>query len=54
MSNELIRPLDPESARAIEETAKAASAAIDAAVKTGQYASDAEISRRDLFNGVAF
>jgi hypothetical protein len=38
MGNELIRPIDPESARAIEETAKATSAAIGAVVKSGEYA----------------
>lgn len=37
MSNELIRPIDPDSARAIEETAKAAAKAIEAAVQTGKY-----------------
>jgi hypothetical protein len=31
MANELIRPVDPDSAHAIEESAKAASKAIDAA-----------------------
>ncbi len=37
MANELIRPIDPDSARAIEETAKAAGKAIDAAVQSGKY-----------------
>jgi hypothetical protein len=37
MSNELIRPIDPDSAHAIEEAAKATSKAIDAAVKAGGY-----------------
>jgi len=37
MANELIRPIDPDSAHAIEETAKAAGKAIDAAVMSGKY-----------------
>lgn len=37
MPNELIRPIDPDSAHAIEETAKAAGKAIDAAVRAGKY-----------------
>jgi Abortive infection alpha len=37
MPNELIRPIDPDSAHAIEETAKAAAKAIDAAVQAGKY-----------------
>jgi hypothetical protein len=37
MPNELIRPIDPDSAHAIEETAKATSKAIDAAVQAGKY-----------------
>jgi hypothetical protein len=37
MANELIRPIDPDSAHAIEEVAKATSSAIGAAVKSGQY-----------------
>ena len=37
MGNELIRPIDPDSAHAIEETAKAAAKAIDAAVQAGRY-----------------
>jgi hypothetical protein len=37
MGNELIRPIDPDSAHAIEESAKAAGKAIDAAVQTGKY-----------------
>jgi hypothetical protein len=37
MANELIRPIDPDSAHAIEETAKAAAKAIDAAVQSGKY-----------------
>src|SRR5580704_10432619 len=37
MSNELIRPIDPDTAHAIEEAAKALSRAIDAAVQGGQY-----------------
>jgi hypothetical protein len=40
MGNELIRPIDPASARAIEETAKATSNAIAAAVKGGNYVGD--------------
>jgi hypothetical protein len=37
MANELIRPIDPDSAHAIEETAKAAAKAIDAAIQAGKY-----------------
>jgi hypothetical protein len=37
MPNELIRPIDPDSVHAIEETAKAAARAIDAAVQAGKY-----------------
>ena len=37
MATELIRPIDPDSAHAIEETAKAAGKAIDAAVQAGKY-----------------
>jgi hypothetical protein len=37
MANELIRPIDPDSAHAIEETAKATAKAIDAAVQSGKY-----------------
>ncbi len=37
MANELIRPIDPDSAHAIEESAKAAAKAIDAAVQAGKY-----------------
>jgi hypothetical protein len=37
MANELIRPIDPESAHAVEETAKTAGKAIDAAVRAGRY-----------------
>ena len=37
MANELIRPIDPDSAHAIEEFAKAAAKAIDAAVQAGKY-----------------
>jgi len=37
MPNELIRPIDPDSAHAIEETAKATAKAIDAAVQAGKY-----------------
>jgi hypothetical protein len=37
MANELIRPIDPDSAHAIEETAKAASKAIDALIQAGKY-----------------
>lgn len=38
MANELIRPMDPESAKAISETMKAASTAVEAIVKGGHYA----------------
>jgi hypothetical protein len=38
MANELIRPIDPDSAHAIEESAKAASKAIDAIRQSGRYA----------------
>jgi hypothetical protein len=37
VSNELIRPIDADTAHAIEETAKASGKAIDAAVKSGAY-----------------
>jgi hypothetical protein len=37
MPNELIRPIDPDSAHAIEEAAKAAGKAIDAAMQAGRY-----------------
>jgi predicted alpha/beta hydrolase len=37
MPTELIRPIDPDSAHAIEETAKATAKAIDAAVQAGKY-----------------
>jgi hypothetical protein len=37
MSNELIPPVDPESACAIEETAKAVAKGIDAAIQAGKY-----------------
>jgi hypothetical protein len=37
VANELIRPIDPDSAHAIEETAKATSKAIDAAIMAGKY-----------------
>jgi hypothetical protein len=37
MANELIRLIDPDSAHAIEETAKTAGKAIDAAVQSGKY-----------------
>ncbi len=37
MATELIRPIDPDSAHAIEESAKAAGKAIDAAVQAGKY-----------------
>jgi abortive infection alpha-like protein len=37
MPTELIRPIDPDSAHAIEETAKAVAKAIDAAVQAGKY-----------------
>jgi len=37
MANELIRPIDPDSAHAIEETAKAVQKAIDAAMQSGKY-----------------
>jgi hypothetical protein len=37
MSNELIRPIDADSARAIEEAAKAFSQTISAAMQTGKY-----------------
>jgi len=40
MANELIRLIDPESARAIEEAAKAAGKAIDAVAETGSYVTD--------------
>jgi hypothetical protein len=38
MANELIRPIDPDSAHAIEESAKATSKAIDAVTQSGRYA----------------
>ena len=37
MANELIRPIDPDSAHAIEETAKATAKAIDLAAQAGKY-----------------
>jgi hypothetical protein len=37
MANELIRPIDPDSAHAIEETAKAAQKAMDLAAQAGNY-----------------
>lgn len=37
MANELIRPIDADSAHAIEEASKAASKAIEAAMQTGKY-----------------
>jgi hypothetical protein len=37
MPNELIRPIDPDSAHALEESAKAVAKAIDAAVQAGKY-----------------
>ena len=37
MSSDLIRPIDPETARAIEETAKLGSKIVDAGMKTGSY-----------------
>jgi hypothetical protein len=37
MGNELIRPIDPASARALEEASKAISKAIDAVVGAGRY-----------------
>ena len=40
MPHELIRPVDPDSAHAIEETAKTAAKAIDAAVQAGKYAGE--------------
>jgi hypothetical protein len=36
LSNELIRPIDSDSARAIEAASKAASKAIEAAMQTGK------------------
>ena len=37
MANELIRSIDPDSAHAIEETAKATAKAIDLAAQAGKY-----------------
>jgi hypothetical protein len=37
VANELIRPIDADTARAIEEAAKTAGKAVDAAVKAGEY-----------------
>ncbi len=37
MANELIRPIDADTAHAVEETAKAMSKAIEAAMRTGTY-----------------
>jgi hypothetical protein len=37
MAEELIRPIDPDSAHAIEEAAKAASKAMDVAMESGKY-----------------
>ena len=38
MANELIHPIDADSAHAIEEASKAGSKAIEAAMRTGSYA----------------
>jgi hypothetical protein len=40
MANELIRPIDADTARAIEEASKAVGKAIDASVRAGNYAGD--------------